>query len=68
MPTLLARGVKRFRVEFVRETYDEALAVLTAWQALLAGTLEPADLVRKIEAHEQFGVTAGTMRTLGGQP
>ncbi len=68
VPTLLARGVKRFRVEFVRETHDEALAVLTAWQALLAGTLQPADLVRKIEAHEQFGVTAGTMRTLGGQP
>ena len=65
-PTLVARGVRRFRVEFVRESHDEALAVLQAWQELLAGRLRPADLLRKIEVHEQFGVTSGTMRTLGG--
>ncbi len=68
VPTLLARGVKRFRVEFVRESTDEARQVLQAWSALLAGTLTPADLLRQIEVHEQFGVTSGTMRTLGGQP
>ena len=65
-PTLLARGVRRFRVEFVRESQAEALAVLQAWQGLLAGTLQPAELLSKIAVHEQFGVTAGTMRALGG--
>jgi putative protease len=68
VPTLLARGVKRFRVEFVRESEAEARSVLQAWQALLAGALTPTELHRQIEVHEQFGVTSGTMRTLGGQP
>ena len=67
VPTLLARGVKRFRVEFVRETQAEALAVVTAWQGLLDGSMLPLDLVKKVEAHEQFGVTSGTMRALGGR-
>jgi putative protease len=65
-PTLLTRGVRRFRVEFVRETQAEAQAVLVAWQGLLAGTLLPAELLEKIAVHEQFGVTAGTMRAMGG--
>jgi hypothetical protein len=37
--------------------------VLTAWRELLAGQLAPADLLRKVSAHEQFGVTKGTMAT-----
>ena len=68
VPNLLARGLRRFRVEFVRETREEARSVLTAWQGILAGTLRPAELLQQIAVHEQFGVTAGTMRTLGGQP
>ncbi len=68
VPGLLARGVRRFRVEFVRESQPEALAVILAWQALLAGRMTPADLRKKVAVHEQFGVTSGTMRTLGGQP
>lgn len=65
VPTLVARGVQRFRLEFVRETTEEAARVLTAWQALLAGKLPAAELNARLKLHEQFGVTAGTMRTLG---
>ena len=64
VPELLARGVQRLRVELVRETAAEARAVYTAYAALVAGTRTPADVTRAAAAHEQFGVTKGTMRTL----
>lgn len=64
VPELLARGVRRFRVELVRETADEARRVYSAYAQLAAGAIAPADVVRLAAVHEQFGVTRGTMRTL----
>lgn len=64
VPGLIERGVRRFRVEFVWETTAEARAVLDAWSALIAGRISPRALTERISAHEQFGVTAGTMRTM----
>lgn len=64
VPALARAGVRRFRAEFVWEDRATCAAVLAAWQALLAGRLQPEALVARLEAHEQFGVTAGTMRTL----
>ncbi|MCA9539824.1 MAG: U32 family peptidase [Myxococcales bacterium] len=60
VPRLLTAGVRRFRVEFVRETVEEAAAVLRGYRALLAGALTPAALVAQLRVHEQFGVTRGT--------
>jgi len=64
VPDLLAHGVRRFRVELVRETAAETAAVFGAYTELVAGTLAPAEVVRRAAVHEQFGVTRGTMRTL----
>jgi putative protease len=64
VPDLLARGVRRFRVELVRESAAEAAALFTAYSQLLTGALSPRDVVRRAAVHEQFGVTRGTMRTL----
>jgi putative protease len=64
VPDLLARGVRRFRIELVRETADEARRVYTAYRDLVAGSTSPAEAVRAAAVHEQFGVTRGTMRTL----
>lgn len=61
---LTAGGVRRFRVEFVWETQAQAEAVLAAYADLLAGRASVADVRRRVGAHEQFGVTAGTMVTL----
>ena len=63
-PAWLAAGVRRFRVELVRESAAEAAKLYTAYAQLVAGALAPADVVRVAAAHEQFGVTRGTMRTL----
>jgi putative protease len=64
VPELLARGVRRFRIELVRETADETRRLFDAYSQLAAGTIAPAEVVRRAEVHEQFGVTRGTMRTL----
>ena len=64
VPRLLDAGVRRFRVEFVRESQEEAARVLSAYQELLAGRLSPSEAVRRASAHEQFGVTRGTMQVL----
>lgn len=64
VPELLARGVRRFRVELVRESADEARRVFSAYAQLVAGAITPAEVVRAAAVHEQFGVTRGTMRTL----
>ncbi|HEY4238283.1 MAG TPA: DUF3656 domain-containing protein [Kofleriaceae bacterium] len=64
VPQLLTAGVRRFRVELVRETGAETARVIAAYTGLLAGSITAADAVRRAAAHEQFGVTRGTMRTL----
>jgi len=64
LPNLLKRGVGRFRVEFVRETRQQALTVLRAYQEVLDGRLEPSAARQLIGAHEQFGVSLGTMAVL----
>ncbi|MCB9544658.1 MAG: U32 family peptidase [Myxococcales bacterium] len=64
VPRLLDAGVRRFRVEFVREDTGEALRILAGYQALLRGDLAPRDLLERLRVQARFGVTAGTMRTL----
>ncbi len=63
---LVAAGVRRLRVEFVWEAQAQAEAVLAAYGDLLAGRAGVSAVRARISAHEQFGVTAGTMVTLGG--
>lgn len=65
VPGLLSRGVRRFRVDFVRESRHEARVILDAYRALLAGGLTPADVVRKLSVRDQFGVGAGRRTLLG---
>jgi len=64
VPELVARGVRRFRIELVRESADETTRVVEAYRALVGGTLSAHEAVRHAAVHEQFGVTRGTMRTL----
>lgn len=64
LETLRPLGLARVRVELVRETAEQARTVITAYQALLAGTCNAQDVLRRVAVHEQFGVTRGTMKTL----
>lgn len=64
VPRLVEAGVRRLRVELVRETQAQAEAVLAAYGELLAGRVDAAELRRRVGVHEQFGVTAGTFQVL----
>jgi len=61
---LVARGVRRLRVELVRESRRETDRVLAAYLDLIAGRATAADALAAIGGHEQFGVTRGTMQVL----
>jgi putative protease len=64
VPRLVSAGVRRFRVEFVWEDEATTASVLEAWRGLVDGRVAPAEVVKRLAVHEQFGVTAGTMRVL----
>ncbi|MFN3244970.1 MAG: DUF3656 domain-containing protein [Planctomycetota bacterium] len=57
-------GVRRFRVEFVRETADEVAAVLAAWREHLGGRIDADELARRTGASGQIGVAQGGMKLL----
>jgi len=64
VPELLARGVRRFRVEFVREDRAEAARVLAAHRDLLAGRSTPRAARQRAAAADRVGVLDGRMQTL----
>jgi putative protease len=65
VPRLLAAGVRRLRVDFVRETRAEARAIVEGYRALVEGTIDPATLVRRLAVRDQFGVGAGRRVLIG---
>jgi putative protease len=65
VPRLVERGVRRFRVEFVRETQAEAAAVLAAYGDLVAGRIDPETLLERLHVTSRQGVSAAPMRLLG---
>jgi len=65
VPELLRRGVRRFRVDFVRESHDEALRVLTTYRDLIAGRIDAREVAKKLRARDQFGVGEGARALIG---
>ncbi len=63
-PDLIARGVRRFRVELVRESRAEAERVLEAYAALLAGRLAPSAALGRSGASAHYGVSPTAMATM----
>jgi putative protease len=61
---LLQAGVRRFRVEFVRESAKEVERALAAWRELLAGTIDAVALTARTGAAGQMGVAQGGMKLL----
>jgi putative protease len=61
LPQLLAAGVRRFRVELVRENAKETGRVLTTYAELLRGAKTPGQAIAEVGAMEKYGVSAGTL-------
>lgn len=61
LPQLLAAGVRRFRVELVRESAAETRRVLRAYADLLRGAKTGRQVIAEVGALEKYGVSAGTL-------
>ncbi|MBI5756978.1 MAG: DUF3656 domain-containing protein, partial [Planctomycetales bacterium] len=60
VPCLLQCGVRHFRVEMLRESADEAAALLDTYREVLAGKVTGPQLGRSLRVLTQIGVSAGT--------
>ncbi|WP_437649342.1 DUF3656 domain-containing U32 family peptidase [Sorangium sp. So ce362] len=64
VPELAKSGVRRFRIELVREDADGARRVVEAYRRLLAGEAAPAEVARGLRAEGSYGVVRGSLRVL----
>lgn len=64
VPKLLARGVRRFRVELVRETPEEAARIVTIHRRLLDGAVAPDHAFADLAGPDRRGVVRGSLRVL----
>jgi putative protease len=60
------RGVRRFRIELVREGAEEVARIVTAYRRLLRGAMSPADLRRALQTEGGYGVVTGSLRVMAG--
>jgi putative protease len=71
VPALAAAGVRRFRIELVRQTAAEAANLVGAYRALMAGSRTPSEVWRELRAaaaeaspREGYGVVRGSLRVI----
>ena len=57
-------GVRRFRVELVRESAADVARVVRTYRALLDDALAPTDVFRALKAEGGYGVVRGSLRVL----
>lgn len=62
--SLMNSGVKRFRIELVRESPEEVRKIVTEYRALLRGQRSAKDLWRALKADGHYGVVKGSLRVL----
>jgi len=62
---LCSAGLRHFRVELLEEDVEQTKTIIGAYQALLSGERNGADLWRSLRANAQLGVTKGTLEARG---
>lgn len=65
VPDLRRRGVRRFRIEAVRETAAEVDVLVRAYQELCLGEASATETLRQIKSQAGYGVVRGSLRVLG---
>ena len=61
VPTLLARGLRDFRIELLSESEEETRSVIGLYQDLLAGRTAAKQVWQRLRASNRVGVTRGTL-------
>lgn len=64
VPGALASGVRRLRVELVREDEPAVARIVAAYKALFEGALSPSEVTRSLGAEARYGVVRGSLRVL----
>src|SRR5262249_6182145 len=64
LPRLTVLGVRRFRIELVREREDEVRRIVAAYASLIAGRAKPAEVWRNLKAEGGYGVVRGSLRVV----
>ena len=71
MPGLAARGVRRFRIELVRQAASDVGVLVGAYRALIAGSRTSAEVWRDLKSlgtgaasSDGYGVVRGSLRVL----
>ena len=59
-----ALGLRRFRVEMLRENATAAAALVTTYRRVLGGAEAASDAWRSLKAMNQLGVTRGTLQVV----
>lgn len=62
VPQMLALGLRRFRVELLRESPEQVGPLLDAYRRVIEGRDDGRYTWRKLRAMNQLGVTRGTLR------
>ncbi len=63
-PALQRAGVKRFRIELVRESAEETARIVNSYRELLAGRSSGREIFRNLRASGGYGVVRGSLRVL----
>jgi putative protease len=66
VPRLQALGVRRFRIELVRESAEDTGRIVRSYRDLLAGKSEPREVFKACQSEGGYGVVRGTLRVLQG--
>ncbi|HZZ44913.1 MAG TPA: U32 family peptidase [Tepidisphaeraceae bacterium] len=61
VPRMKQLGLRHFRIELLRETPDEAIALLNKYASVLAGLDDGHNTWRQLRVLNQLGVTRGTL-------
>jgi putative protease len=69
VPALVQAGVRRFRIELVRQTTAEVTHLVGAYRALRAGARTPAEVWRELRSaaagsRQGYGVVRGSLRVI----
>ena len=62
VPRMLSLGVRHFRVELLRESAADALAMVDRYARVLAGMETSRNTWRQLQMLNQLGVTRGTLQ------
>jgi putative protease len=62
VPALARAGVRRFRIELVRETAEDSARIVGTYRRLLAGELEAPAAWRALKTESGYGVVRGSLR------